>query len=268
MLTRLFLTFGAIIICQISFSQISKSDLNGEWSTNNTGQLYYSSDTVDFVINPNFLVDEVVKGHCEFIQWSIQNSHFVTSRLHMCSEPPNSIMSLRKQKLKLQKTDFGQVISLFEGDSILDKFKLLNHSVNQIEDYPYEAKAMSVLRFDKLEDELIYQVVDSLITHYFEYRPESKPDKSVIISDSNPDVEITIRGHPYDYNPEPLLVLNGYPLESRDILKKFLLVETTSLNFLTKEKAASLYGERARNGVIIVVVSQKKFKKIWKQYGG
>jgi hypothetical protein len=68
-------------------------------------------------------------------------------------------------------------------------------------------------------------------------------------------------------NPEPLIVVNGRPLQNREPLKELLLVETYAIIYLTKEESASIYGSRAINGVVLLLTSEKRFKTIWKKYG-
>lgn len=68
-------------------------------------------------------------------------------------------------------------------------------------------------------------------------------------------------------NPKPLLIINGVPIEDYDILKQIRLVETTTISYLTNEnmRAAQFCGYRCLNGVVIIEVSKKRLKEIFKK---
>lgn len=126
---------------------------------------------------------------------------------------------------------------------------------------------LELIRFDQLSEQKVYKYVDSLVYKVLNYNPNadgSENNYGVTVSHGNPNITIKARDG-QNLNPEPLIVVNGRPLQNREPLKELLLVETYAIKHLTKEESASIYGSRAINGVILLLTSEKRFKKIWKQ---
>jgi hypothetical protein len=216
------------------------------------------NDTIIFNQYPKIVDND----KCEFIKWEIDYKSFKLSEVNLCSAKVKVTSHFANEKIKLRKTDFGQIIEYHQDKKEIDKFRVIQLQNNG-------SKEFTVIRFDKLIDQKLYKYVDSLIFKVLKYNPksdESLTNYGVKIADSNQNVKITIRDGE-NRNLEPLIVVNGYPLGNKEILKKILLAETYGITYLTKEKSASLYGYRAVNGVIIVQTSEKKFKTIRKKYG-
>ncbi len=243
------LTLGFLVLTNFSFAQIKKKELSGIWKTNS--KLFYQTDTIKFYPN--------IKD-CYQTKWTIEKRKFKTNELNICTKPTRISGIVGKEKIKLRKKDFGQVIEYYQNEILADKFRVVELKKQN----PQELKLM---RFDKLSEQKLYKYVDSLVFKVLNYNPEkSENNYGVKISDGNPNVTIKIRDGGIG-NPEPLVVVNGRALKDRKFLKELLLVETYVITYLTKEQSASLYGSRAINGVIILLTSEKRFKKIWKKYG-
>lgn len=243
------LTIYLFLLTNFCFSQIKKKDLNGIWKTNT--ELFSKADTIKFYPN--------IKD-CYQTKWTIEKRKFKTNELNICTEPPRISGIVGKEKIKLRKTDFGQVIKYFQNGILADKFRI-------VELKEQNSQELKLMRFDKLSEQKVYKYVDSLVFKVLNYNPDSTANNyGVKISDSNPNVKIKIRDGGIG-NPEPLVVVNGRPLQNREPLKELLLVETYVIKHLTKEQSASIYGSRAINGVILLLTSEKRFKKIWKKYG-
>ncbi|TBN00919.1 hypothetical protein EYD45_13935 [Hyunsoonleella flava] len=243
------LTLGFLLFTNFSFSQIKKKELNGIWKTNS--ELYSKTDTIKFYPN--------IKD-CYQIKWTIEKRKFKTNELNICTEPPRISGIVGKEKIKLRKRDFGQIIEYYQNGIISDKFRI-------IELKKTDSQELKLMRFDKLSEQKVYKYVDSLVFKVLKYNPDKTENTyGVKISDSNPNVKIKIRDGGIG-NPEPLIVVNGRPLQNREPLKELLLAETNAIKYLTKEESASIYGSRAINGVILLLTSEKRFKKIWKKYG-
>ncbi|TRZ43149.1 Plug domain-containing protein [Robertkochia solimangrovi] len=239
------LTIYFFLLTNFSFSQIKKRDLNGNWKTNT--ELFSKVDTIKFYPN--------IKD-CDQTQWTIIRRNFKTNELNICTQPPRISGIVGEEKIKLKKKDFGQIIEYYQNGIIADKFRV----VELIKQNPQELKLM---RFDKLSEQKLYKYVDSLIFKVLNYNSEKTENNyGVKISESNPNVKIRDGGIG---NPEPLVVVNGRPLQNRELLKELLLVETYAIKYLTKEQSASIYGSRAINGAIVLLTSEKRFKKIWKK---
>lgn len=243
------LTIYFFLLTNFCFSQIKKKDLNGIWKTNT--ELFSKADTIKFYPN--------IKD-CYQTKWTIEKRKFKTNELNICTEPPRISGIVGKEKIKLRKTDFGQVIEYHQNGILGDKFRI-------VELKEQDSQELKLMRFDKISEQKVYKYVDSLVFKVLNYNPDSTANNyGVKISDSNPNVEIKIRDGGIG-NPEPLVVVNGRPLQNREALKELLLVETYAIKYLTKEQSTSIYGSRAINGVILLLTSEKRFKKIWKKYG-
>ena len=241
------LTIGFLLITNFSFSQIKKKELNGIWRTNS--EIFFKTDTIKFYRN--------IKN-CYQTKWWIEKRDFTTNEINICTEPPRISGIAEKEKIKLRKRDFGQIIEYYQNGNLINKFRIIELNKKG-------EPELKLMNFDKLSEQKLYKYVDSLVFKVLNYNPEKTENnsKEVKISDSNQHAKVTIR---YD-NPEPLIVVNGYPLTDRELLKELLLVETNTIKYLTKEQSASIYGSRAINGVILLLTSEKRFKKIWKKYG-
>ena len=243
------LTLGFLLLTNFSFSQIKKKELSGIWKTNS--ELFSKTDTIKFYRN--------IKS-CYQTKWSIKKREFKANELNICTEPPRISGIVGKEKIKLRNRDFGQIIEYYQNGVLADKFRI-------IELKKTDSQGLKLMRFDKLSEQKVYKYVDSLVFKVLNYNPDKTENNyGVKISDSNPNVKIKIRDGGIG-NPEPLIVVNGRPLQNREPLKELLLVETNAIKYLTKEESASIYGSRAINGVILLLTSEKRFKKIWKKYG-
>ena len=263
-LTLLISTF--LFLSYFSYSQIRKKDLDGEWLSKNDSELYYKTDTIRLHQNINHFYQK--EKSCHQIKWTLAKSSFKISEVNNCTEPGRVKEYNAKEKLKLKNTDFGKTLEIFRDKESIDKFRVISYNEERIEKYPYDIKQLDLMRFDELKDEKLYKYVDSLIFKVLNYKPEidQNGNSGITIADSNPNVKIKVRDF-INKNPEPLIVVNGYPIENRDILKKLLLVETSAIKYLTKEQSLSIYGSRAINGVILLITSEKRFKTVRKKYG-
>jgi hypothetical protein len=251
------ITLGFLLLTNLTFSQIKKKELDGEWYSDNDFGQYYKNDTIRFTSRIKNRVKE--KRDCEQIKWEKENRIFKFTEVNICTARAKATKGFSTQKIKLRKTDFGQILQYYQDKKIVDKFRIIELK----KDIKSELKLM---RFDKLSEQKVYKYVDSLIFKVLKYNPKKKKSSTeeIKISDSNQHAKITIR---YD-NPEPLIVVNGYPLTDRELLKELLLVETYTIKYLTKEQSASIYGSRAINGVILLLTSEKRFKDIRKNTAG
>jgi len=243
------LILGFFLSLNFSFSQIKKKDLNGIWKTDT--ELFSKNDTIKFYEN--------IKN-CYQTKWAIKKREFKINELNICTEPPRISGILGKEKIKLKKRDFGQIIEYYQNGNLTNKFRIIELNKKS-------EPELKLMNFDKLTEQKLYKYVDSLVFKVLNY-DSNKAENSVgiKISDSNPNVKISVRDGG-NGNPEPLLVVNGYPLVDREPLKELLLVETYGITYLTKEQSASIYGSRAINGVIILQTSEKRFKNVRKKYG-
>ena len=239
--------FSTFILSTISFAQIDEKDIYGDWKTDNTESLYYYADTITFtkksVSYPrviwNYRKDEF-KSHSEDISSS---PHIIGYRFE------------KEEKIKLVDTDYGQVIEHHVGGKVHEKYKVIEFENGN------EAK-LKLMRFDKLPDNKLYKYVDSLAKkvvndNFNEHIDESNSnsaDTTLFNLSSEEIIEI-----------EPLIIINGYVVKDKELLKELLLVETCDISFLTSKQTAAIHG-KPLNGIIVIRTSEKRFKQVWKKF--
>lgn len=247
-----------LLLTNLTFSQISKKELDGEWYSDNDSGQYYKTDTIVFTSRVRNLNKE--KTDCEQIKWTKEKRTFRLTEVNICTARAKATKDFASEKIKLRKTDFGQIIEYYQDGNVVDKFRVIDLTNNNNSE-------LKLMRFDELLEQKLYNYVDSLVFKVLNYNPkETENSFGIKTSNNDPNVKIKIRDGDIG-NPEPLIVVNGRPLQNREPLKELLLVETYRIKYLTKEQSASIYGSRAINGVIILQTSEKRFKKIWKKYG-
>lgn len=261
------LTFVCFVSTLSLNAQIRRTDLEGDWQTNNKDKIYYKTDSIEFHLDINHWLNIET---CDIVNWRTEKRSFNLIETYLCTEPGRQSWSTEKEKLLIKTRDFGQVIQLKRSGELFDQFKVIELAESRVDRYPFDIKQLTVLRFDKLEDLKLYNYIDSLVYQVLKYRPEEFDSAAInLITEgaAATTAKITIRDS-RDSNPRPLLVVNGHVAEHYEILKLFLFVEVTAIKYLTREQATILYGTRAVNGVIVIQLSNRKFKRIWKEYGG
>ena len=100
-------TLCFLLLSIISFSQIRKKDLIGEW--------YSENKLTDNKINDTIVINQIPKiidnKKCEFIKWKIENKTFKLSKVNLCSAKEKVATDYTKEKIKIRKTDFGQIMT-------------------------------------------------------------------------------------------------------------------------------------------------------------
>ncbi|WP_162555743.1 hypothetical protein [Reichenbachiella versicolor] len=246
---------------------VDKRQLFGEWKANNQDSTYYKNDTITLFLDVNH---KFQTNTCKLVQWRIGKKSFKKVNSFICTEPGRLNSSVRNEKLKLKNTDFGQTIVLSRQGVIFDKFKILQFKEQSVNRYPYEIKQLTVLRFDELSQNKLFNYVDSILFNVLGYEPSEldstvyKPNLGTAVK--KPKV-LKIRDR-QEQDLKPILIINGHIVENYEMLKEFLFVEAIDVQYLTKEDmgATSICGGRALNGVISMVLSKKKFKKVFRDF--
>ena len=262
-MNRLYNILILLLLCSTVFGQIKRNNINGEWQTKNDDNLYYRTDTIKLFKDINHFYNTQT---CYLIKWTVEKRNFKLSNVFACTEPGRVSAYTEKEKLRLTKTDFGHIISLERNNQIFDKFKITDYQEKKVNRYPHDIRELRLMRFDKLTDCKLEKYVDSLIYNVLEYDSTKTDTIFPSIGGNGENVKIKLRDG-YDPNPEPLIVINGYVAENKEILRKFRLVETIEIMCLKKDYLEFIYGKRALNGVIIISLSEKRFKQEWKNYG-
>lgn len=200
------------------------------------------------------------------VEWRITRNVFRLTETFINDDYGQIQSSNEKEKLLLKKRDFGGVIQIKRQGKLIDQFKVIELKESKIERYPHEIKQLTVLRFDDSAEQKLYNYVDSLVFDVLNYKPtpvDSTAYNELIKSGAATILQIKIRDS-REVNPKPLLVINDYLIDNYEFLKQFLFVEAISFEYLTKVKAPMLYGASAINGVIVIQLSNRKFKKVQK----
>jgi hypothetical protein len=242
-----------ILISSSVFGQINKRDLQGSWTTISNDSSYYKSDTLEFSNNSNTLADSG-----SYIKWEIDENNILVTDFYTNGVLGRSIGS--NYNLNVTKTDFGQLINLNRKRKLIDKFKVIEHEKTG------SGRRLVLMRFDVLSDYKLEKYVDSLMYKVLNYDTTRTDTIFPNIGGNRANVKIKLKDG-YDPNPEPLIVINGYIADNKELLRKFRLVETISIVFINKMTAQQVFGYRADNGVIIINVSKRRFKEEWKNYG-
>lgn len=118
------------------------------------------------------------------------------------------------------------------------------------------------MRFDKLTDNKLYNYVDSLAKKVVRDNFNEHLDESNSIS---VDTTLSNLSNKEIIEIEPLIIINGYVVKDKKLLKELLLVETSDISFLTSRQTAAIYG-KSLNGIIVIRTSEKRFKQVWKKF--
>lgn len=246
---RVLLSIGLIFYSSLAFSQLSKKDLNGEWYTDDSIVKNPNLDTVTLYFNK---VEVGSTESCSNEIWVINKRKMSIWEENNCQEVPTKLKLEDNLEISLDDTDFCQLLAIKYGGSERD-FKVIEFHTDSSENMTTH---IQLVQFDKIGENRLYNTVDSIISKVLKYVPgpvDSSNFEGIIRDQQNG-------------NPPPLLVLNGYIVEDKELLKRFLLAETIVVSEFQGEGALSIYGQRAKNGVVLVRVSDRRFDDVVKKY--
>ncbi len=235
-----FLSLGFLgLIPNVALGQISKRDLTGFWVANNRDSLFYKSDSITFYQGDNIFS---TSENCSVLTWDIERNDLTTRLSDICEEPKMVANFLGSEKIKIHKTDYGQVLTWISNKKEIDRFKVLNLKKTSTDSEKDEITSLSLLRFDKLRDEELLKHVDSLIYRVLNYKPDEERE-----------------------SPDPLIILNGVVLPDKKLLTYFRLVELIDISVLNSNQVSELFPHRLTNGIILITVSEKRFQDALKK---
>lgn len=235
----------------MAFSQLSQKDLKGEWYA--VGSIVGNSNLDSVTLY--FDIEEVDSTEsCLNEIWVIRKRKMSIWEKNNCQEIPTTLELEDNLKISLIDTDFCQLLTIKDKDSGNERnFKVIAFHSDKSENMsPY----IQLVQFDHIGESLLYNTVDSIISKVLKYVPGP-------VDSSN--FKVLIRDH-QNSNPPPVLVLNGYLIEDTELLKQFLLAETIVITELQGERAILLYGQMAKNGAVLVRVSDRRFDDVMKKY--
>lgn len=134
---------GLIFIYTLSFSQIKKEDLNGEWLTVDIDSLYYTADTVQFHLNPNYIYTKDVRY---FVEWNIRDSAFYIAKVDSDTEPMFSDRMVAKEELFLYEENRKQKILLVRDNMVIDRFEIISLEEKTIQGLYDKIKILKIVR--------------------------------------------------------------------------------------------------------------------------
>ena len=126
-----------------SFSQINREDLLGEWLTIDTDSLYYKSDTIEFLQDPECIYEEDI---CNFVEWAIKDSTFWISNVFECSDPAFYDQYAAKEEFILYEEKGVQKILILRDDQVVDRFEIILFEENKIRGTNYKRKTLKLKR--------------------------------------------------------------------------------------------------------------------------
>jgi len=134
---------GLFFIHVLSFSQIKREDLNGEWLTIDTDSLYYTADTIVFHQNPNYIYTKKVR---HFVEWNITDSAFYVANVDSGTEPMFSDRFVAIEELFLYEEKGIQKILLVRDKQVIDRFEIVLFEEKQIQESYNKLKTLKVIR--------------------------------------------------------------------------------------------------------------------------
>jgi len=114
-----------------------QSDVVGTWITCNENNSYYTSDTIIFSDNVNYYYNN---NCCRFIEWKINAKKMIFSNNHLCNEPP--VKKSEERKIKYR----NEVIEVYLGNKMEERFKVIDINKKEIEEYPYLIRELTLWR--------------------------------------------------------------------------------------------------------------------------
>ena len=235
-------------------SQVKYKQLAGKWQTCNLSNSFELSDTIIFHQDPNY--DVINNSCCEQIQYTINRKKLKIYKEDTCNEPSRGSVIMANEKVKLKKSDYGQLLEVYRNDLLIDKFRIVNLSQQKIE--TYENKKLTLIRHDYIHEQKLYNYILDLTKKIskkpIDKRSDSKKQKNVEKKYESPELEL------------PLILVNGIPYRDLEIIKHLLLVECTNIKYISKEKAMDSFNGDVRNGIVLITASRRSFKEAKMKY--
>lgn len=95
----------------------------------------------------------------------------------------------------------------------------------------------------------------------------SKNDSGVTISHRTDSTKVKIRDQSTIPNT-PLVIINGFPTDNQKLWKSIKLKDLKDITLYKPDKNTStIYGTRGLNGLILVKINKRKWRKIKRKYG-
>jgi hypothetical protein len=132
-----------ILKTTVAFGQVSRSDLLGEWITNNNDSLYFKSDTLELHEDINYRYSI---NTCHLIKWLINKRSFQEYSIFTCSEPGREFYSNTKESLSIKQKGNLQIIEIRKGKFIKSQYLILEYQESRVDRYPYDVKKLKLKR--------------------------------------------------------------------------------------------------------------------------
>jgi hypothetical protein len=114
------------LLCSLTnpaIGQISKRDLRGLWEINNGDNRYSNSDTLDLYQDH---IQFQSRGICNTILWFNEMNNFKIGKKGSCDENEQVKFSNLSTFLKMNSTDFGQILTIKRKNQEKEQFKILD----------------------------------------------------------------------------------------------------------------------------------------------
>lgn len=186
-------------------SQSNKSRIKRVWVAINDDSLFYNSDTIEFFQKGKQFEDKPI---CNTIIWEIEKEKLKQYSNFKCSEPSRPKTINAKQIIKVRRKQQFDEILIRQGDR-KDLYRILSYKSKDLANYPFKENSLKLLRKDKIQEERLYSTVLGLLNKRH------------------------TRGSSGEINA--LIVIDGIPLSTPELLKEYLLYDVKSIRELTKE---------------------------------
>ncbi len=137
----------------------------------------------------------------------------------------------------------------------------------------FEASSQEVINDWKelSEKTILLEYIENQGYSHLNFQPtdiDTTKNSGVKISQSSTNTELLIRDKASFSGPDkPLIVINGYPVELKDILTACTLADIKNVSMLKSSvQSSAVYGVRGQHGVILIEMNKRKWKKLKREY--
>jgi hypothetical protein len=121
--------------------QVSRTDLEGEWQTNNKDSLYYKSDTIEFIQDMN----HSYVNSCDIVVLRVSQPDFKFINFFLCTEPGRERWTNGEQSIDIKKGKDKDTLEI-RTPNRTERFTVLNYEEKRVDRYPWDIKILKLKR--------------------------------------------------------------------------------------------------------------------------
>jgi hypothetical protein len=137
----------------------------------------------------------------------------------------------------------------------------------------FKASSQEVIRdWKDLSDKMILlEYIENEVYSQLKFKstdPDTASNSEVQISHNSTNTKLIIRDKASFSGPDmPLVVINGYPVEHKEILIETTLADIKNVSIVKSTvQSSAIYGIRGQHGVILIEMNNRKWKKLKKEH--